>query len=140
MKRQKKASPLLAAKFIARQVSIELAKMFQNIPMPTTDLPGSDPDGEEYGLNDHVERLRYLELEVIPEESELLRNVLRYALPGLEGAVTDERYAILLGKMAYNLFGVCFAGDDKVCVPVGSVLLLYLTSYHRLPQWSDQRM
>jgi len=45
----------------------------------------------------------------------LLAKVLATAVPGLEQFVTDERHATLLGKMAYNAYGVCFGGgrDDK---------------------------
>jgi hypothetical protein len=53
----------------------------------------------------------------VPEEEiKIISRVLSSALPGLEQFVTEERHATLLGKMAYNSYGVCFDGgrDDKV--------------------------
>ena len=116
LKRTASAAPLLVAKFIARQVAIETAKVS---PVPISSPPADFPeaDGGEYTLYDHIERLRYLELSASSEEMKLLRDVLQHALPGLEQFVTEERHATLLGKMSYNAFGVCFSGgrEDKVC-------------------------
>lgn len=76
----------------------------------------TDAESGDYLLADHMERLRYLEVKPSAEELPLLVDVLQTALPGLEQFVTDERHATLLGKMAYNAFGVCFGSgrDDKV--------------------------
>ncbi|KAH7931323.1 MAS20-domain-containing protein [Leucogyrophana mollusca] len=114
LERTGKAAPLLVARFIARQVCSETAKM---IPRGII-LPGTEPsltDGGEYTLYDHVERLRYLEVTPSDEEVKLLRDVLQTALPGLEQFITDERHATFLGKMAYNAYGVSFGSgrDDK---------------------------
>jgi import receptor subunit TOM20 len=116
IKKHGKTTLLLVARFIARQVAAETAKM---MPVGSTSLPFSDlPEAEsgDYTLYDHAERLRYLQVAAPDEEVKLLAKVLATAVPGLEQFVTDERYATLLGKMAYNSFGVCFGGgrDDKV--------------------------
>ncbi|KAF4601780.1 hypothetical protein EYR40_004980 [Pleurotus pulmonarius] len=107
------AAPLLAAKFIARQVQNETSKLMASAPPAEIDYPTAE--GGDYGLTDHLERLRFLETVPSAEEMRLLTDVLQHALPGLEQFVTDERHAILLGKMAYNAFGVCYGGgrDDK---------------------------
>ena len=114
LKRVKKSFPLLVARFIARQVAVETSKMMPHPGLLTAELP--EVDGGDYTLYDHSERLRYLEMNASEEEMKLLRQVLHTALPGLEQFVTDERHAMLLGKMAYNSYGVCFSGgrDDKV--------------------------
>ena len=114
IKKAGNAAPLLAARLIARQITAEILKMVSGVSLPQLDLPVAG--SKDYALNDHVERLRYLELTVPQNETKLLRNVLQTALPGLEAFVTDERHAIVLGKMAYNSYGVCFGGgrDDKV--------------------------
>ena len=115
IKRISKAAPLLVAKFIARQVAFETANM---IPLGSS-LFGSDlpeADGGQYTLYDHIERLRYLDVPAPEQEVKLLSNVLKTALPGLEQFITDERHAMLLGKMGYNMYGICFDSgrDDKV--------------------------
>lgn len=70
----------------------------------------------DYSLYDHLERLRYLEVEAPEQETKSLRDVFQTALPGLEAFITDERHAMLKGKMAYNAYGVVYNGgrDDKV--------------------------
>lgn len=76
----------------------------------------TDAEGGEYLLADHVERLRFLELAADADGMKHLSQVLETALPGLEQFVTEERHVTLLGKMAYNAYGVYFDGgrDDKV--------------------------
>ena len=112
-----KSSPLLAARFIARQVNAETAKM---LPGATKDAQEpSLADGGDYGLYDHLERLRFLAVDEVPEEQHKgMQDVLKNALPGLETFVTDERYATMLGKMAYNSYGVVF-GEGRNDKPVG---------------------
>ncbi|KAI0307138.1 hypothetical protein B0F90DRAFT_1807816 [Multifurca ochricompacta] len=68
-----------------------------------------------YSLFDHMERVRFLELSGKENEAEQLREILKANLQGLEDFVTDERYTVLLGKMAYNAYGISFSGgrDDK---------------------------
>jgi len=119
IKHTARAAPLLVARFIARQVAVETAKMSPvSSGLLTSELP--ECDGGEYTLYDHIERLRYLEVPAPENEMKLLREVLQTALPGLEQFVTDERHATMLGKMGYNTFGVCFGGgrDDKVSFEV----------------------
>ncbi|THV08202.1 MAS20-domain-containing protein [Dendrothele bispora CBS 962.96] len=116
LKKVNKAAPLLVARFLARQIALEMNKL----------IPGAgegkdkendfvDADGGDYLLADHLERLRYLEIKADKEEIELITDVLQTVLPGLEQFVAEERYSVLLGKMAYNAFGVYFDGgrEDK---------------------------
>lgn len=86
-------------------------------------IPGSaasEAVHSDYTLYDHLERLRYLEIEVPEQETNLLRSVFETAIPGLESFITDERHATLKGKMAYNAYGVVYNGgrDDKVRGPL----------------------
>lgn len=116
IKKEGRAAPLLVARFIARQVALETMKMVEGGKKPTEKGDFTDAESGEYLLADHIERLRYLEVVPPAEELALFVKTLQTALPGLEQFVTDERHATLLGKMAYNAFGVCFGGgrDDKV--------------------------
>ncbi|PFH49247.1 hypothetical protein AMATHDRAFT_48863 [Amanita thiersii Skay4041] len=123
IKQDARSSTLLVAKFIARQVAIETNKMVNaskaavskgsETAQETNDF--TDAEGGEYLLADHIERLRFLELTAQPEALKLLAQVLETALPGLEQFITEERHATLIGKMAYNAYGVYYDGgrDDK---------------------------
>lgn len=118
LKKDAHASPLLVARFIARQVAVETNKMVsaagKKTPAESDDF--TDAETDEYVLADHIERWRYLEMKAPEEEHALLVEILQFALPGLEQFITDERHATLLGKVVYNSYGVCFNGgrDDKV--------------------------
>jgi import receptor subunit TOM20 len=131
IKKSGRAAPLLVAKFIARQVAIETNKMLQSVKSAVPGASSSqdadaakndftDAEGGEYLLADHVERLRFLELAADGDGMKHLSQVLETALPGLEQFVTEERHVTLLGKMAYNAYGVYFDGgrDDKVSLSV----------------------
>ncbi|PPR02662.1 hypothetical protein CVT24_002145 [Panaeolus cyanescens] len=122
IKRENRSAPLLVARFIARQVAAETQKMVDATnpgakkAAPTEgDYTDSESETERYALADHIERLRYLEVIPNKEELELFTNVLKTGLPGLEEFITEERHITLTGKMAYNVFGVCFGGgrNDK---------------------------
>jgi import receptor subunit TOM20 len=134
IKKTGRTTSLLVARFIARQVAIETQKLstasLMGLKKPQTpvlerDFTDAEGTSDGYTLSDHIERLRYLEIEKDEEEARLLIDVLRYAVPGLEGFITGERHTMIAGKMAYNAFGVCYAGgrDDKV-----RSLLHYLTT------------
>jgi import receptor subunit TOM20 len=115
LKQVAKAAPLLIVKFVARQVAVEMANVLPSAdPTYSSELP--ELDSGSYTLYDHIERLRYLEVTVPKDETTLLHDVLKLALPGLEQFLTDERHATLLGKMGYNMYGICFGGGrgDKV--------------------------
>lgn len=122
LRKENRGSPLLLARFVARQVTAEMQKMIETTTSDTKknnvkhDFTDSDGTDHDYGIGDHMERLRYLETVPNKEEIALLSDVLQLALPGLEGFVLDERYAILSGKMTYNAFGVSYNGgrDDRV--------------------------
>lgn len=119
LKTEKRAAPLLAARFIARQVAVETAKLAGNASQKKSQndsaAAGDFTDAEEgdYLLADHIERLRYLEVKPNEEELPLVSAVLEKTLPGLEQFVTEERHATLIGKMMYNAIGVG-SRDDKV--------------------------
>lgn len=144
IKKNGKNAVLLVARFIARQVAAETAKMLpiSSTPPPPSDAP--EADGGEYTLYDHIERLRYLQVVAPEEEVKLLAKVLATAVPGLDQFVTDERHATLLGKMAYNAYGVCFGGgrDDKACLPffMYSIRPSFLPPFDSLPRQNDPRM
>ncbi|KAF8638601.1 hypothetical protein AX17_002142 [Amanita inopinata Kibby_2008] len=122
-----RAAPLLVAKFFARQVGIETNKMVEaaKAAAPGASQTGgsltkgendfTEAEGGEYLLADHLERLRYLEVQPNPDEVKLLAQILEAALPGLEQFVTEDRHATLIGKMSYNAYGVYYDGgrDDK---------------------------
>lgn len=116
-----KTQATLVARFIAKQVINETMKLLPpNHPSNPTTLPQEAPDNEwttnGYTLFDHMERVRYLELSGKEGEAEQLRSIMKANLPGLEEFVTDERYTVLTGKMAYNAYGISPSGgrDDKV--------------------------
>lgn len=112
-----KAAPELMARVIARQVSIETAQMLTSMGHSPLASPSVMlTDGGDYTFNDHLERLRYLDVSASEEGAKLFKTVLQLAIPGLEHLATEERLSVYLGTMAYNAFGVCFEGgrDDKV--------------------------
>ncbi len=105
----------LVARFVARQVVNETVKL---LPVGHPSVPTETEEWTKHGytLFDHVERVRFLELNIREEEAEQLRAILKANLQGLEDFVTNERYAVLIGKMAYNTYGISFSDgrDDKV--------------------------
>lgn len=122
-----KAGLLLVARFIGRMVSDETKKL-------TASTSGSaKPPGDDYSIFDHIERLRYLEIDEsdVSKDNEALGEVLKLSAEGLEEFLKNGRYAMLLGKMAYNAIGVTFSGgrDDKVLwthMTMGLIGLNYL--------------
>ena len=122
LKESGKLSSLLVARFVARTISVELAKLTSlnpgiaaGLPAPPADLPEPDQPGpgEGYGFYDHVERLRFLEVEQSGQEDAemtLLKDIFRGAMPGLESFIVDERYLVLKGKILFNAIGVAFSG------------------------------
>ncbi|KAG9018835.1 hypothetical protein FRB90_009122 [Tulasnella sp. 427] len=102
-----KSGILLVARFLARMVAEETKKL--------ATAGGGLSASQEYSLYDHVERLRYLEFseDQWSEQKDLLSEVLKLSADGLEEFLKDERYGLLLGKMAYNGVGVSFgSGRD----------------------------
>ncbi|KIM46488.1 hypothetical protein M413DRAFT_24207 [Hebeloma cylindrosporum] len=118
IKTEGRLSPLLVARFIARQVAGETQKLVRATSPATAanagdsenDFTDSEDVAEKYVLADHLERLRYLEIPPNKTEADLIKGVLSTALPGLEEFITEEKHATFSGKMAYNAFGVCFGG------------------------------
>lgn len=112
-----KSTPELMARVIARQVSIETAQLITSMGQsPLANANVTLTDGGDYTFNDHLERLRYLDVAAFEEGSKLFKAVLELAIPGLEHLATEERLSVYLGTMAYNAFGVCFecGRDNKV--------------------------
>ncbi|KAH9006787.1 MAS20-domain-containing protein [Lactarius hatsudake] len=99
----------LVARFIARQVVNETVKLLPT-GHPSVPTETDEWTGHGYTLFDHVERVRFLELNADEDEAEQLRAILKANLLGLEDFVTNERYTVLIGKMAYNAYGISFAG------------------------------
>jgi len=132
IKKEGRATPLLVARFIARQIAVETQKLVDataaaatpKATPPESDFTDAESATEKYALADHIERFRFLETVKNEEEIQLLINVLSSALPGLEEFMTADRHAVISGKMAYNAFGVCYGGgrDDKVCISLSSLL------------------
>lgn len=119
VERERKNYPILVTRYIARQITLEMAKFDPGASSaPKRKVEGDYPeaDGGDYTLADHVERLRFVSQSPPKEELDLITSVLSTTLPGLEQFIEDERFAILVGKMAYNTFGVCFDGgrDNRV--------------------------
>ncbi|TFY82537.1 hypothetical protein EWM64_g1472 [Hericium alpestre] len=109
VKKSGKSAPLIVARLVGRQVASELAKMTKS---PDVAAPSDKDlsDNADYNLNDHLERLRYLEITAPETATGLIREVLSTAVPGLEQFITDERFTVQLGKVAYNAYGVAFGG------------------------------
>lgn len=119
IKKEGRSIPLLSARFVARQIAIETAKMLPIKTGPVVEeLAEASIGGTDYSLYDHIERLRFVEGKASEGETKLLCDVLGAALPGLEQSVTEERLASYQGKLLYNAIGVCYSGgrDDKVRV------------------------
>lgn len=99
---------LLLAKFISRQLAAA------NKTTATADF--TQAENGEYGIEDHVERWSTGQVSPPPEEYPLLGALLHATLPGLEAFLTEPSYKSLLGKIAFNAFGVSFGGgrNDRV--------------------------
>jgi mitochondrial import receptor subunit TOM20 len=78
--------------------------------------PFSTESVNDYALSDHLERIRYLELSNLEEQHKLVYGIFENIMPGLQQFLSLQRFSSLVGKMAYNAFGVCFSGgrNDKV--------------------------
>lgn len=149
IKKTGRTTPLLVARFVARQIAIETQKLATaslraekkavlNVEIDFTDAEGT---ADAYTLSDHIERLRYLEIQRNEEEEKLLIGVLKHALPGLEDFMTAQRHAMISGKMAYNAFGVCYGGgrDDKVRDFNSSIPKLPMTPFKSPSQVIDPK-
>ncbi|PSR75045.1 hypothetical protein PHLCEN_2v9375 [Hermanssonia centrifuga] len=110
-----KTNPLLLARLLARQISLETAKFTPNQPGGIVEPPLTDEGSPGYGISDHIERLRYIDVNALEAERKMITEVLGSALPGLESTLPEDKHALAMGKIAYNAFGVCYSGgrDDK---------------------------
>ncbi|KAJ6560411.1 hypothetical protein B0H19DRAFT_1147577 [Mycena capillaripes] len=105
LNKDKRVGPLLMAKFIARQLTATTAKAPGNAAGDYTQA-----DSGEYQIEDHVERWSAGLVNPPPEEYPLIVALLKATLPGLEAFITEDSHKSLLGKIAFNAFGVCFGG------------------------------
>lgn len=104
----------ILARFIAKQVGAETMKLAGG----TTPQPDvAEPEGQ-YTMTDHMDRLRYIELAAPEDLENALKDYLGAQVPGLEATFSENKYAVFLGKLAFNVYGVCFSGgrDDRVSV------------------------
>ncbi|KAJ7437081.1 hypothetical protein B0H11DRAFT_632966 [Mycena galericulata] len=109
LSKDSRVGALLVAKFIARQLSATTKTAGKG----TADF--AQADNGEYNIEDHVERWTTGQVNPPPEEYPLLASLLKATLPGLESFLTEVSHKGLLGKIAFNAFGVCFGGgrDDR---------------------------
>ena len=107
---------VLVARFIARMVADETKKLQAQVS--TSQTP---ENAEVYTLFDHIERLRYLEFSDTQTEAQkaALVDNLKTSAEGLEEFLKEDRYGVLVGKMAYNAIGVTLSGgrNDRVGPP-----------------------
>ncbi|KAI9223194.1 hypothetical protein BC828DRAFT_403370 [Blastocladiella britannica] len=90
--------PLSMARFLAQMVKEDMARQSE----PAQEV-------EEYGAWDHIERLKYLDLQPTAEDTkfmDLLQKSLGAKVPGLSDFLTEERYMMLKGKLLYNQYAV----------------------------------
>jgi len=101
----------LTAQFIAIYLMDELVQVTSG----EGKSPFSSGSVDDYTLSDHFERLRYLELSKLEDQYKIVNDIFEHAMPGLERFLTLDRFCTLMGKMAYNAFGVTYSGgrDDK---------------------------
>jgi mitochondrial import receptor subunit TOM20 len=121
VKKEERPSVLLVARYVARQLVSETAKhapVLDSGKKMTSENDFVGCDSEQFGLEDHFERLRYVDTKPPKDTHRLFTDLLSVPLPDVEHFVTDERLALLLSKISYNTFGVCFnrGRDNKVFI------------------------
>ncbi|KAJ7462173.1 hypothetical protein FB451DRAFT_1341170 [Mycena latifolia] len=103
LNKDKRVGTMLVAKFVARQLTASVAK--------TPGTPDyTEADSGEYRIEDHVERWTMGTANPPPEEYPVLVALLQATLPGLEAFLGEEIHKMLLRKLTFNAFGVCFGG------------------------------
>ncbi|KAK7062149.1 SET domain-containing protein, partial [Favolaschia claudopus] len=111
----KRVNTLLMTKFIARQLTAANGK-----------APGeaagdyTQADSGEYQIEDHIERWSASPIEPPEEEFGLVAGLLKATLPGLDAFISVTSHKDLLGRIAFNTFGVCYGGgrDDRPPSPL----------------------
>lgn len=113
LNKDKRVGTMLMSKFVARQLTVANAN-------PTGNVAGdyTQADGGEYQIEDHVERWSTIAVDSPPEEYPIIVALLKATLPGLDAFINEDGHKALLGKIAFNSFGVCFSGgrDNRVRV------------------------
>ncbi|EMD40854.1 hypothetical protein CERSUDRAFT_103234 [Gelatoporia subvermispora B] len=102
---------LLVGRLIARTIACETLKL--NPAEPVADYTNHGLVEKTYSIFDHMQRLRFVEGKVTQDERKLLAAVMASALPGVSDIVTDERLATDVGRMSYNVIGVCPASGRE---------------------------
>ncbi|KAI9592249.1 MAS20 protein import receptor-domain-containing protein [Syncephalis fuscata] len=101
--------PLMAARFLLQTVQEEQRRV------------AAGESDEEYGVWEHLERLKYLELRPTDQdmkERQLVLSVLENKVPGVADFFTDERYMTLKGRMLYNTYAIGTNSDvDGIKIP-----------------------
>lgn len=108
---------LLTSRLVALQIIAELAKAMPHVSGLKADLPELSVD-TEYTVYDHMERLRFIDVEIPEGEHKTLNELMVSTLPFLDNGHPDERHTLFRGKTAYNAIGVVYAGGrtDKVMI------------------------
>ncbi|KAI9225405.1 MAG: MAS20 protein import receptor-domain-containing protein [Piptocephalis tieghemiana] len=86
-----------------------IAKLFTTAVAEEQKRIAAELPSEEYGVWEHLERLRYLELTPGPEEAKERDNIislLSTKVPGMEEFVNEERYLTLKGRILYNFYAI----------------------------------
>ncbi|OCH90946.1 MAS20-domain-containing protein [Obba rivulosa] len=102
---------LLVARVFARQIACETLKL--NPAEPIAEYTKHGLVETTYSIFDHMQRLRFVEGKVTQDERKLLAAVMGAALPGVSDIVTDERLATDVGRMSYNVIGICPTGGRE---------------------------
>lgn len=100
---------LLLARFVARRL-IEGASILLGPSAVPVEHDYPDAENQEYNLDDHMERLRFIDISLSSESTTLFMALIGSALPSLQNYIPDEQLQRLIGKMSYNRFGVCYKG------------------------------
>ena len=114
--RQKSSSGmLLVARLVALQIIAELAKTLPQAAHMSAELPELSVSGP-YTVYDHLERLRFVDVNLPEGEYSTFKSLLLATLPFLEDVHSDERHAMFRGKIAYNSIGIYYGEgrEDRV--------------------------
>lgn len=102
-----KTSLMIAARLAALQINAEIIKAVPSAEAFQQEFPKLCFIND-YSISDHMERLRYLDLDVPKAELRSSQHLLAMTTPALAASHTDERYLVLRGKVTYNAIGVNF--------------------------------
>lgn len=107
-----KAGVMIAARITALQVNAEIIKVVPNADALKDEFPRLC-FVNDYSISDHMERLRYIDLDIPKGELRGLHHLLATTFPALIASHTDERHTVLRGKVAYNAIAVTGSDSDE---------------------------